>query len=32
VTHLRINLKGAFARAECGNNPSCTLRFRIRVE
>jgi parallel beta-helix repeat protein len=32
VTHLRVNPKGAFARAECGNNPSCTLRFRIRVK
>ena len=32
VTHLRVNPKGSFARAECGNNPSCTLRFRIRVK
>ncbi len=32
VTNLRINPKGTFAKAACGNNPSCTLRFRVRVK
>jgi parallel beta-helix repeat protein len=32
VTNIRINPKGTFARSECGNNPSCTFRFRVRVK
>jgi parallel beta-helix repeat protein len=32
VTHIRIKPKGAFAKSACGNNPSCTIAFRVRVK
>ena len=32
VTHIRVNPKGAFAKSACGNNPSCTISFRVRVK
>lgn len=32
VTHLRIRPSGAFARAQCGNTPSCSFAFNVRVQ
>jgi uncharacterized repeat protein (TIGR01451 family) len=32
VTNIRVALKGAFAGASGGLNPSCTLQFRCRVK
>jgi hypothetical protein len=31
ITHIRVSLKGAFAKAACGNSPSCTIQYRVRL-
>lgn len=32
ITHFRINPKGSFAAAVNGNNPSYTIRFKVRLK